>query len=143
MSCFDVFSSKPNLVVDLKTWLLLMMFIGIFLIMPLHFFEARNNLSSNVCQPHDSIFSYRVHNLVHLLNVKPEVQTMIGKKRCLLCWRMNDVIVNKLCHGQEVWLIILKIISWLCKIYYSKTWLHILFTHCLGVEGWWQLHLHA
>jgi hypothetical protein len=42
-------------------------------------------MCSNVCQPHGSIFSYMIHNVVHILNVKLRVQTMICKERCLLC----------------------------------------------------------
>jgi hypothetical protein len=61
------------------TWLFFMMSIGIFLVFPLHSFKAKNKLGSNVCQPHVSIFSCKVHNFIHSLDVKPRVQTMIGK----------------------------------------------------------------
>ncbi len=68
-----------------QTWsltlklLFFMMFIDNFFVLLLRSFKVKNKLGSNVCQPHDSIFNYRVHNFIHSLDVKPRVQTMIRK----------------------------------------------------------------
>jgi hypothetical protein len=46
-SCFDVLSSKPNLISNI--WLVFMMFINIFLILLMNFLKVGYKLCSNVC----------------------------------------------------------------------------------------------
>jgi hypothetical protein len=47
-----------------------------------------------VVSTHGSIFNCQIHDFVHILNFKLEVQIMICKERFLLGWWMHCVVVN-------------------------------------------------
>ncbi len=80
-NCFDMLSSKPNLVSNLEIWLIFVMDINILLVSSLCLLKVGYKLCLNVYQPHDSIVSYRIHNVVHTLDVKLGLQIMICKKK--------------------------------------------------------------
>jgi len=76
---------KPHLVFDLDILLILMMDINILFLLYFCLFKVVYKLCSNVCQPNGSILNYRIHNVVHTLDVKLGVQMMICKEKGLLC----------------------------------------------------------
>jgi hypothetical protein len=47
-SCFDVLLSKPNLISNFEIWLVFMMFVNIFLVLPSNLFKAKYKLCLNV-----------------------------------------------------------------------------------------------
>jgi hypothetical protein len=81
-----------------QSWSLvgLWIFIGIFLVMSLCFPKVGYKLCSNVCQPHGSIFSYMIHNVVHTLDVKHRCKPWFANKG-VYC-----VVVSNIRHGQKV-----------------------------------------
>jgi len=76
---------KPHLVSNLDILSILAMDINILFVSSLCLFKIGYKLCSNVCQTHGSIFNYRIHNVVHTLDVKLGVQIMICKEKGLLC----------------------------------------------------------
>jgi hypothetical protein len=61
---------KPYLVYDLDILLILLMDINMIFISSLCLFKGVYKLCSNVCQPHGLILNYKIHNVVHTLDVK-------------------------------------------------------------------------
>jgi len=82
-SCFDMLLLKPHLVSELDILLILTMDINIFFISSLCFFKVGYKLCLNVCQPHGLILNYKIHNVVHNLDVKLGVKIwFVNKKVC-------------------------------------------------------------
>jgi len=67
------------MVSNLEVWLVFAMFINIFLVTFLCLFKVGDKLCLNVYQPRGLIFNYRIHNVIHTLDVKFKVQIMICK----------------------------------------------------------------
>jgi len=101
-SCFDVLSLKLDLVSNLEIQLIFVKYINILFVSDLCPFKFGYKLCLNVCQPHGSIPSYKIHHVVYTLDVKLTVQTMICIERGLLYWWMHHIVVQELCHKQEV-----------------------------------------
>ncbi len=57
-------------------------------------FKIKHRLCLNTCQPHNLIFCCKIHNLVHILDIKPKVQNMICKENTFI------MLVNALCCKQ-------------------------------------------
>jgi hypothetical protein len=70
LNCFDVLSLKPNLVFDFEIWLILMLYINILHVSSLCLLKVGYKLCFNVCQPHNSIFHSKIHDVMHTLDVR-------------------------------------------------------------------------
>jgi hypothetical protein len=70
--------------------------------MSLGLHKVEYKLCSNVHQPHGLIFNCKIHNVIHILDVKLKVQTMTCKERCLLCGKIDCVIIRKLYYGKKL-----------------------------------------
>jgi hypothetical protein len=125
LSCFDVLSSKPNLVFDFEIWLILMMYINILLVSSLCLLKVGYKLCSNIYQPHTLIFHCKIHNLMHTLDVKLAWAKLWFAKKCV--FRVDEctalLYVNSAMDkrfNQLFW-------CWLVvhQKYYYKTWLTI------------------
>jgi hypothetical protein len=93
LKCFHVLSSKLCLVSNLENLLVSVMFINIFLVMFLCLPKVGYKLCSNVHQPHVLIFNWlRMLFTPWMPNLK--CKPWFAKKKSLLCWKMDYVIVS-------------------------------------------------
>jgi membrane-associated PAP2 superfamily phosphatase len=124
-----------RMVSNFEVWLVFEMFINIFLVTFLCLFKVGDELCLNVYQPHGLIFNYKIHNVIHTLNVKFKVQIMICKS-IMIMLKNGLCCFKQILAWTKIWSIILMIIGCAMQILLLDLIDPFYLSIHLGVEGW-------